>query len=176
MPKTKAKPSNTLSPEGSENNMLLLQLIEAWRINNRINLLLLDAIPEAGLSSTLSTRGGRTVALQFAHMHNVRIGWLEHMAKEIFKKYSKFNKNDIPDRRKLKVAFEQSGNAIEELIQLSSKNKFQVKAFKRGIIPWLGYLMTHDAHQRGNILLTLKQTGHQVPDSVKWGMWEWDKL
>ena len=52
-------------------------LIEAWQINNRVNVMVLDALTEDPLRSTLSTRGGRDVARQFAHMHAVRLRWLE---------------------------------------------------------------------------------------------------
>ena len=53
------------------------ELLEAWRINNRINLYLIDNISEAGLQCTLSKRGGRGVAGQFAHLHNVRLWQFE---------------------------------------------------------------------------------------------------
>ena len=53
------------------------QIIDTWQINNRANLLLLDHIDTEGLSATLSTRGGRTIAQQFAHLHNVRLDWLK---------------------------------------------------------------------------------------------------
>ena len=63
------------------------QLLDTWQIHNKMNLLLIDNINEMGMQKTLSTRGGRTVSLQFVHMHNVRMGWLEICAKDIFKKY-----------------------------------------------------------------------------------------
>ena len=43
-----------------------------WRLNNAINLRLIDAI----MRSTMSTRGGRDVARQFVHLHNVQ--WARH--------------------------------------------------------------------------------------------------
>ena len=52
------------------------QLLETWRINNRMNLLLMDNITDEGMKKTLSPRG-RTIYLQFVHMQNVRINWLE---------------------------------------------------------------------------------------------------
>ncbi|MFI5136014.1 MAG: hypothetical protein ACHQD9_09195, partial [Chitinophagales bacterium] len=58
----------------SDTNVFVSQLLEAWRINDRVNLMMLDTISDEGLNSTLSSRGGRTIALQFVHVHNVRIG------------------------------------------------------------------------------------------------------
>ena len=39
------------------------QIIETWHINNRVNLMLIDAIPDEGLNCTLSKHGGRTLSL-----------------------------------------------------------------------------------------------------------------
>ncbi len=32
----------------------------------------------------------------------------------------------------------------------------------------LGYSISHDSHHKENILLTLKQSGEKIPDTVKW--------
>ncbi len=49
------------------------ELIEAWRTNNRINLLLIERIADEGMTCTLSKRGGRGVAGELAHIHNNRV-------------------------------------------------------------------------------------------------------
>lgn len=49
------------------------ELIEAWRTNNRINLMLIERISAEGMKCTLSTRGGRGVAGELAHIHNNRV-------------------------------------------------------------------------------------------------------
>ena len=50
------------------------QLIDAWQINNKMNLLLIDNIDDDAMQKTLSKRGGRTVYQQLLHVHNVRLG------------------------------------------------------------------------------------------------------
>jgi hypothetical protein len=59
------------------------QMLEAWQTNNRINLFLLDRITDEGLRATLSKRGGRDVARQFAHMHDIRVWALQTRAKDL---------------------------------------------------------------------------------------------
>jgi uncharacterized damage-inducible protein DinB len=152
------------------------QLIEAWRINNRMNLLLIDNVDDSGLQKTLSTRGGRTIYQQLVHVHNVRLGWLEVSAKDIFDKYTKLDKKEAAfDRKVLRNAFEESGKAIEELIDKSWENDGKVKGFKKGLIPMIAYFIAHEGHHRGHAMLSLKQTGVKLPDTLKWGLWEWDK-
>lgn len=151
------------------------QLIEAWRINNKMNLLFIDNVDDNGMQKTLSKRGGRTVYEQLAHVHNVRLGWIEIAAKDIFTRYNLLNKQGPYDKKLLRKSFEESAHAVEELIDRSWKEGDKVKGFKKGLIPFVGYLVAHEAHHRGHAILTLKETGVKIPDRIKWGLWEWNK-
>jgi len=42
--------------------------------------------------------------------------------------------------------------------------------------PLIGYTISHEAHHRGNILLTIKQRGFKLACELKWGIWEWNKI
>ncbi len=151
------------------------QLIEAWQINNRMNLLLIDNTTDEGMQKTLSARGGRTVYLQLVHVHNVRMTWLEVVAKDIFSKNKALDKGAKYDKKTLRKAIEDSAKAIEQFIDRSWDEDGKVKGFKKGLIPFISYLISHESHHRGNIMLTLKQTGEKLPDNLKWGLWEWSK-
>ncbi len=56
------------------------------------------------------------------------------------------------------------------------ENGGNVKGFKRGVVPLLGSFIHHEAHHRGNILLTLKLCKFKLPNELKYGIWEWNKL
>ena len=151
------------------------QLIDAWCTHQKMNLLLIENITDEGLQKTLSTRNGRTVYQQLVHLHNVRMQWLEICSKEIFRKYKVLDKNSKPEKKMIKKSLEDSAKGIEELLSKSWDSDGKVKGFKKGVIPMLGYFISHESHHRGNILLTLKQCGIKIPDSLKWGLWEWGK-
>ncbi|HWJ90384.1 MAG TPA: DinB family protein [Flavisolibacter sp.] len=152
------------------------QLIEAWNTGNKINLMLVANTSADGLQKTLSTRGGRTVAEQLLHMHSVRMQWLETSAKELFNNYRSNGKDAGADATALSARFTESGKAIEQFIGESWDNGGKVSGFRKGLIPFIAYLLSHEAHHRGNILLTLKQSGIKLPDALKWGIWEWNKV
>ena len=152
------------------------QLHEAWRTNNKIDLLFIELIDDKGMHKTLSARGGRTVYEQLIHMHNVRMQWLDITAKEISKKYKPIGKDAHYNKETLFESFEDSGKGIEKLIDKSWEKDGKVASFKKGLIPFISYLIAHEGHHRGSILLTLKQCGVKVPDELKWGIWDWNKI
>jgi uncharacterized damage-inducible protein DinB len=151
------------------------QVIEAWRINNRINLFLIDRIDDEGWTSTMSSRGGRDVARQFAHLHNVRLSWLEVSAKDLRQGLKTFEGKASPAKAAVKTALEASGLAIERLLVRGLEDGGRLRGFRRGVVPALGYLVAHDSHHRGSILLTLKLSGHKVDTGTQYGIWEWEK-
>ena len=124
---------------------------------------------------TLSTRGGRTIYQQWVHMHNVRLQWLEVCAPDIAKKNKPLEKDGTIKKETLVKALEGSAKGIAELLERGWDNNGKVRGFKNGVIPLLGYFISHESHHRGNMLLTLKQSGEKIPDTVKWGVWEWSK-
>jgi uncharacterized damage-inducible protein DinB len=147
-----------------------VQLVETWQINNRVDLYLLDAIPEEQLADILSSKG-RDVGKQFAHIHNVRLMWLKSAAPDLNEKQTKLEDNVT--KGFLKTRLTESGLAIEALISRAVESGGKVKGFKPHITAFIGYLLAHDAHHRSQIVLALKQSGHKIDQKVGYGLWEW---
>ncbi|MBU0561823.1 MAG: hypothetical protein KKD86_17550 [Bacteroidetes bacterium] len=152
------------------------QIIESWFINNRVNLMILDAVSDEGLNCTLSKRGGRNVAMQFAHLHNVRLWRIEAYAKEFMKGQFKIDREKPIDKSLLQKRLTESADAIAKWLELGFEDSGKVKGFKRGLIPMLSYMIAHESHHRGSILLTLKESGFALPKDVRDGIWAWNQI
>ena len=157
-------------------NDALPQLLEAWRTNNRINLFLIDEISDEGMRCTLSQRGGRNVVRQFCHVHNNRFWLLESRARDLAEGLYKFETREEPGRKRLKECLEASSARIETFFADCAAGVPKRRGFKKGVIAHLGYLIAHESHHRGSILLTLKQCGHGLDQAKRYAIWNWDKL
>jgi uncharacterized damage-inducible protein DinB len=148
------------------------ELVETWQINHRINLYLLDAIAPEALPSVPLAKG-RSVAQQFAHVHAVRLMWLKAAAPELLAGLEKVETDSALGKPVLREALTKSGAAIDALLRKGLENKGRIKGFKPHAVAFLGYLIAHEAHHRGQINMTLKQAGHPLDKKTSYGLWEW---
>jgi len=147
------------------------QLLDTWHISDRINLYMLDAVDPASLNSQSASKG-RTIGEQFAHIHNVRLMWLKSDAPELLTGLNKLEKTEANNKNLLKKALTDSGKAIGVLLNQSSETG-KVKGFKPHVGAFLGYLISHESHHRGQIALSLKQAGKPLDKKISFGLWEW---
>ncbi|MGN6297979.1 MAG: DinB family protein [Ginsengibacter sp.] len=152
------------------------QILETWFINHRTNLKVLDNLTEEALTLSASKRGGGSVGHQLAHMYNVRFWKLEKINQELVKELTTVKAEDSKTIAMLKDCHTVSAGLIAEVLKKGIEDGGNIKGNKRGLVPLLGYFIHHEAHHRGNILLTLKLCGYKLTDELKYGIWEWNKL
>jgi uncharacterized damage-inducible protein DinB len=149
----------------------MTELIDTWNINNRINIYLLDAIDENYLDD-LSASKGRNVGKQFAHIHNVRLMWLKAALPELIDTQTTIAKDTKITKKLLTAELDKSAEAITKLLTKGFADK-KIKGFKPHPSAFFGYLISHESHHRGQIILSLKQSGHPINQKIQYGLWEW---
>ena len=145
-------------------------LTETWQIHNRTNLYLLEAIEEANLNDQSASKG-RNVGQQFAHIHVVRLMWLKVADPGLLEGLPKVEKEGV-SKQILADALTLSGDAVATLFEKTFSTG-KVKGFKPNATAFLGYLVSHESHHRGQVMLALKQSGHPVDKKIQFGIWEW---
>jgi len=158
---------------------LCTDLLDAWRVHNQILLFLLANIPAKGFSAVPAGSKGRDVKAQFAHLQSVRTGWLQYHRTGIRLTGKRYDKTHPPSRAQLKKALTRSGKEIEQFLGEAFKGNAHVRMFGKNPVRWMGYLISHESHHRGQIMLAVKQSGAKLPESVAlnglWGKWIFGK-
>ncbi|MEO6488721.1 MAG: DinB family protein [Ferruginibacter sp.] len=146
-------------------------IIETFEISNRINLYLLKEIDESWLTDA-SVSKGRSVGEQFAHIHNVRLMWLKASAPELLAGLNKIEKEQGINKKLLATEITNSSIATVKLLTKSfAENK--IRGFKPHPTAFVGYLISHESHHRGQIMLCLKENKHLTSKSLGFALWKW---
>ncbi|RMH25171.1 MAG: hypothetical protein D6693_09180, partial [Planctomycetota bacterium] len=137
---------------------------------------LIDAISDEGWACTLSTRGGRGVAGEFAHIHNIRLAQLQGRAKDLARGVPKLDASAQPGKGAVLSALDASDPAVEAFLLGVHAGEPGRRGFKRGVFTTLSYFIAHEAHHRGRILLTLKVSRQTLDRNTQMRIWGWDQV
>lgn len=152
-------------------NDLIEDLLTTWDKHVAMNALLLNGIENAYLTDK-SASGGRNVGEQFAHIHNVRMMWLSGVVAD----QEKGMDDEVDAAESLKKDYLVNTLATsDKLLRTVLKEKLLegAKIGEMSPIRFLVYLISHESHTRGQIILAMKQSDHSLPPQVTYGIWEW---
>jgi uncharacterized damage-inducible protein DinB len=147
-------------------------LADTWHLNNRVNLRLLGQLSDAQLAYASNPRA-RSVADQFAHLHSVRLTWLEVVA-PAGTPLAKVEKGSAAAPA-LRTALEASALALGTAIAEAERTG-RMRGYKRGVAAFVGYLLAHEAHHRGQIALHLKHAKMALDPKAGYELWAWEEI
>jgi uncharacterized damage-inducible protein DinB len=174
MPRLPAAPSPNLGQE----------MARAYLVNDRMNQLLLEHLDSRAWRAKLPGQNGRTIADIFAHVHNIRCKWLRLSAPHL-KLPARLDRRGCTQKQARTVLAESALRCSEMLAEALTASQGRVQSFLRDgwARPWrpgiamFAYMMTHDAHHRGQACMLAHQLGFRLPVAVAgYGMWGWEKL
>jgi uncharacterized damage-inducible protein DinB len=146
-------------------------LLTSFDTNDRINQYMIENLPAEAWRAEPPEGKGRTIAAIVAHLHNVRVMWLKAAAKGS-KVPEQLDRTSVTPAQATK-ALEQSRTALSAVLKSALESDGRVKGFRPDVAGFLGYLIAHDAHHRGQISMLARQVGHPLPQKAMFGMWEW---
>lgn len=153
-------------------------MAETYAVNDRMNQLVLEHLdPQAWRAKPFGGRG-RTIAAIFSHMHNIRRKWLRLSAPHL-KLPAQLDRARSTLKQTKTALAESAARCCEMLAGQDRLKKFLRDGWAR---PWpagtamFAYMISHDAHHRGQVCMLAAQLGFPLPDKAAYGIWNWEKL
>jgi uncharacterized damage-inducible protein DinB len=146
-------------------------LLTSFDTNDRITQYMIENLPAEAWRADPPAGKGRTIAAIVAHMHNVRVMWLKAAAKGS-KIPQQLERTSVTPKQAAK-ALEQSREALSAVLKAALESDGRVKGFRPDVAGFLGYLIAHDGHHRGQVCMLARQVGYPLPQKAMFGMWEW---
>jgi len=161
--------------------------------NDRINQILIEHLDPAAWGTRPPTakppgknpgkNNARTIAAIFTHMHNVRCKWVRLTAPHL-KVPPQLNRAHCTPQQARAGLAESAARCAEMLAEALGGGGGRVEKFRRDgwARPWpvgvemLCYMLSHEAHHRGQVCMLAHQLGFPLPTEVASGIWNWEKL
>ena len=156
--------------------------VKIFAVNDRINQILIEHLDPAAWRAKPPGKV-RTIAAIFTHMHNVRCKWVRLTAPHL-KVPRQLNRAYCTPQQARAGLAESAARCAEMLAEALSRSGGRVEKFRRDgwAQPWavgpemLCYMLSHESHHRGQVLMLAHQLGFPLPKEVGYGMWNWKKL
>lgn len=145
--------------------MAIDAIISAWRVNNAVNLELLELCPDSTFE--FKPGKGKTIRSNFVHIISVRGSHANAKSSKLVPPKLDWQS---ATREEIIEAMDATSEMIELVLQMRSDkpDRFSPELF-------LAYLVSHEAHHRSQIEIALRLNGAEPPDADLYRLWEWPK-
>jgi uncharacterized damage-inducible protein DinB len=160
--------------------------VKVWAVNERMNQLVLQHLP-AAIWKAKPPGNTRNIATIVTHMHNIRIKWVRLSAPHL-KLPPQLNRAHVTLQQAHAALAESASSCAEMLAAAQDVPCSEIQSFHRdgwaspwplagsGALAMLCYMLTHEAHHRGQIAMLAHQLGHPLPPKITSDIWDWQKL
>ena len=156
--------------------------VRIFAANERMNQMIIENLDPAAWNAKPPGKA-RSIAAIFTHMHNVRTKWVRLTAPHLKVPRQLQRAHCTPQQARAGLA-ESAARCGEMLAEALGGSGGRIKKFVRDgwARPWpvgpemLCYMLAHEAHHRGQVLMLAHQMGFPLPKPVMYGIWNWEKL
>ncbi len=158
-----------------------IDLLSAWQTNNRVTEFFFENLPSELWSKKIPGAPQRTIRMIAGHIHNARCMWIKMIGKQYAIKIPKSVDRRRVSRKALLQALKRSSRGIIELLNagLDHGGVLEINVpwsnIPSDVVHFMAYLVAHEAHHRGQIVLAARELGHRLPPDITAGLWQWKK-
>jgi uncharacterized damage-inducible protein DinB len=156
--------------------------VRIFAANERMNQMIIEHLDPAAWNAKPPGKG-RSIGAIFTHVHNVRTKWVRLTAPHLKVPRQLQRAHCTPKQARAGLA-ESAACCAEMLAEALGGGGGRVEKFVRDgwARPWpvgaemLCYMIAHEAHHRGQVLMLAHQLGFPLPKEVMYGLWNWEKI
>jgi len=156
-------------------------LLAAWQTSNRVTEFFFENLPNELWNEKIPGASRKTIRMVAGHIHNARCMWIKMIGKNYGITPPKGVDRRLIKRASLLSALKKSNNTMIKLINIGLAQNGTL-----GVdVPWMNmppdvthficYMIAHEAHHRGQIILVARSLGHRLRPEVTNGIWQWKK-
>lgn len=156
-------------------------ILQSWRTGSRATRFLVEGLPDEVWGEKLPGMPRRTIRMICGHLHNCRCMYVKGLGKPFGLAVPEKVDRYRVERVELVAALEESEAAVSSLIRAILDDGGLLRRsgmyhLAPDVAHFAAYLIAHEAHHRGQIVMLCRQMGHRLPDSVAYGLWQWAKF
>jgi uncharacterized damage-inducible protein DinB len=156
--------------------------VQIFAANERMNQMVIEHLDAAAWKVKPPGKARSIVAI-FTHLHNMRCKWVRLTAPHLKVPRQLDRAHCTPQQARAGLA-ESAARCTEMLNEALGDGEGRVEKFLRDgwAKPWpagvemLCYMLSHEAHHRGQVCMLAHQLGFPLPSKVTAGIWNWEKL
>jgi len=155
-------------------------LIAAWSTSHRVTAFLFENLSDEVLALRVPGAPRRTVRMIAAHVHNCRGSWVRKLGgRDGIAEPAPVDRHRV-GRDELLAALEESHRAMVALVAAAlARGGEMVKPAWMNLPPeavhFVSYMIAHEGHHRGQIVMIARAHGHRLPAEVTNGLWQWSR-
>ena len=169
-----------MSP-GEVHTQLGRDAVRVFLANDRMNQVLLERLDPSAWRAKAPGKV-RTIAAIFTHMHNVRSKWVRLTAPHL-KVPAQLDRTHCTLLQARAGLAESGARCVEMLGDALGGPGGRIERFRRDSwapawpvgLEMLCYMLAHEAHHRGQVLMLAHQLGFPLTHEAADGIWNWEK-
>ncbi len=149
-------------------------ILPTWKTGNRITCYFIGLLPDELWEEKVPGYSRKTIQMIGGHLHNTRRMWIKKTGKKFSVEVPESVDRYSVSQNELIEALDISSHRVLHILEQALSTEESISGFPDAT-HFMTYLVAHEAHHRGQILMAARQLDYELPNELTYGIWHWNK-